>query len=300
MMNIQQKDGNKSTINKSKRQSLWKDVWKRLKKNKGAMAGLIFLIILATVTLLSGFIYDYEEDIIKQDISQALEGPSLKHPFGTDQFGRDIFARVIYGGRYSLPIGFLAVLYGLIIGVILGSIAGFYGGLVEEIIMRINDIIVVIPSFLLMIIIIATLGISLVNLVLAIGIATITRVTRLTRATVLSVRDQEYIEAARAIGAKNSHIIKSHIIPNCFSPILVQATIRVSNSIITASSLSFLGIGIQPPRPEWGTLLSAGRNYIRDHSYMTLFPGLAISLTVIAVNLLSDGLRDALDPKLKY
>lgn len=290
---------NSAVQRKYKKKSLAKESWRRLKKNYGAMASLIFLLVLCTATLLSGIIYDYEEDIIKQDVSQMLQRPSWKHPFGTDQYGRDLFSRVIYGGRASLPVGFLAVAYGLVIGVALGSIAGFYGGYIDEIIMRISDIIVVIPSILFTIVIIAVLGTSLTNLVLAIGIATIPRATRITRAAVFTVRDQEYVEASRAIGAKNSYIIVSHIIPNCFSPILVQTTQRIGQAIISAAGLSFLGIGIQPPTPEWGTLLSAGRDYIRDYSYLTAFPGLVITLTVIAFNILGDGLRDALDPKLK-
>lgn len=210
-----------------------------------------------------------------------------------------MFARIIYGGRYSLPVGFLSVLFAFIIGIFFGSIAGYFGGYLEEAIMRITDIIAVIPSLLFTMLIIAYLGLSLPNLIIALGVSSIPGIIRITRAAVLTVRDQEFIEASRAIGATHAHIIKSHILPNCLSPILVQATLKTGSAIIAASSLSFLGIGVLPPTPEWGALLSAGRSYIREYGYMTLFPGLIITLTVIAFNILGDGLRDALDPKLK-
>jgi peptide/nickel transport system permease protein len=284
---------------KYKKKSFVQETWRRFKKNKGAMVCLTYLIILFTIVALSGVIYDYEADIIKQNLSERLQGPSLKHPLGTDQYGRDLLARIIYGGRFSLPVGFLSVACGFTIGLILGAIAGYFGGLTEEIIMRFADIIVVIPSMLLAILIIAILGVSVANLIFAIGISTIPNIIRITRASILTVRDQEYVEASLAIGANHAHIIKSHILPNCLSPIIVQVTLRIGAALVAASSLSYLGIGVQPPTPEWGALLSAGRAFIRDYGYMTLFPGLVITITVLAFNMVGDALRDALDPKLK-
>lgn len=213
--------------------------------------------------------------------------------------GRDILIRVIYGARYSLSVGLVAVGISIVIGVTLGAIAGFVGGVLENIIMRITDIFIAVPNILLAIAIVSALGQSTLNLMVAIGICSAASFVQVARAAVLTVRSNEYVEAARAIGATNREIIFSHILPNSLAPIIVQATLRVGASIISASSLSFLGIGVPLPAPEWGAMLSSGRNYIRDYSYMTLFPGLAIMLTVVSLNLVGDALRDSIDPKLK-
>ena len=276
------------------------ELWRNLKKNKGAMIGLVIVIILILLAIFAGVIFDYETDVIGQNIGERLQSPSLKHLFGTDEMGRDIFARVIYGTRYSLPIGLVAVLVSVGLGVTLGSIAGYYGGKVENIIMRGADIFASIPHILLAIVVVSVLGQSTINLMIAVGISSTPNFIYVARAAVLTVRNQEYIEASKAIGAKNGRIILTHILPNSLSPIIVQTTLRVGSAIISASSLSFLGLGVPQPAPEWGGLLSAGRKYIRDYSYITLFPGLAIMITVLALNLLGDGLRDALDPKLKH
>jgi len=218
---------------------------------------------------------------------------------GTDEVGRDVFFRLLYGTRFSLSVGIVAVAIALAIGVVLGSIAGYFGGVTEEIIMRATDIFASIPNILMGIVIVAALGASTVNLMIAVGISSVPQFIRVTRAAVLTVRYSDYIEASRAIGLKEARIIFGHIIPNCLSPIIVQTTLRVASAIISASALSFLGLGVPQPSPEWGSMLSSGRQYIRTNSLLTFFPGLAIMITVLALNLLGDGLRDALDPKLR-
>lgn len=274
------------------------EIWHRMKKNKGAMAGLVILIILALVALTVDF-WLPQELINGQNLREKLQGPSLKHFFGTDELGRDLFWRVIYGTRYSLAIGFVAVLISAAVGVPLGAVAGYYGGKLETVIMRIADIFSAIPSILLAIAIVSLLGRTTANLMLAIGIAAVPQFTRVTRASVLTVKSQEYVEAARALGKNDLYIIFKHILPNCLSPIIVQTTLRIAGAIVSASSLSFLGVGVRPPSPEWGALLNAGKDLIMGYSYLCLFPGLAIMITVLAFNMVGDGLRDAMDPKLK-
>jgi peptide/nickel transport system permease protein len=287
------------TPNKYKKRSLWSEVWHRLKKNKGAMLGLFIAIFLIIMALTAPLFLDYETDVIGQHISERLQSPSWKHLFGTDDTGRDILSRIIYGSRYSLSVGFIAVTVSLAIGIPLGSIAGFYGGRIDDIIMRVADIFLSIPTFLLAMVVVAALGQSTFNLMLAVGVTSAPSFVRVTRASVLTVRNQEFVEAARAIGVMDLKIVFRHVLPNSLSPIIVQATMRVGSAIITASTLSFLGMGVSPPTPEWGAMLSNGRTFIRDYSYMTLFPGLAIMVTVLALNMFGDGLRDAIDPRLK-
>jgi peptide/nickel transport system permease protein len=284
---------------KTKKRSMAVEIWQRLLRNKMAMLGLVILVLLALSAIFADFIADYDSKVIAQNISERLQGPSAAHWFGTDEFGRDIFARIIHGGRVSLVVGLISVSVSLIIGGALGAFAGFYGGNVDNIIMRIMDIFLAIPSTLLAITIVAALGTSLVNVMLAIGISGIPNFARIVRAAVMSVKDQEFVESARAIGASNATIIFREIIPNCMAPIIVQATLSVASAILSTASLSFLGLGVQPPSPEWGAMLSSGRNFLRDAIHITLFPGLAIVITILALNLLGDGLRDALDPRLK-
>ena len=230
---------------------------------------------------------------------ERLQGPSAEHWFGTDEFGRDIFARIIHGGRVSLVVGLVSISVSLVVGGCLGAFAGFYGGKVDNIIMRIMDIFLAIPSILLAITIVAALGTNLINVMIAIGISYIPTFARIVRAAVMGVKDQEFVESARAIGASNATIIFREVIPNCMAPIIVQATLSVAGAILSTASLSFIGLGVQPPSPEWGAMLSSGRNFLRDAMHLTLFPGLAIVITILALNLLGDGLRDALDPRLK-
>ncbi len=274
-------------------------VWRQLRRNKGAIIGLILLIVIIIGSLIAPVIYDYDTDVIGMNVRERMQWPSAKHICGTDDLGRDIFARIVYGARYSLAVGFVAVIIALLIGTALGAAAGYIGGIFENVVMRICDIFSSIPSVLMAIAVVSALGKSTANLMLAVGIASTAPFVRVARAAVLVVRGEEYVEAARAIGQPDWKIVAIHIIPNCLSQIIVQATLRVGSAIISAAQLSFLGLGVPAPAPEWGSMLSAGRLYIRDYSYMTLFPGIAIMITVLSLNLLGDGLRDALDPKLK-
>ncbi len=281
------------------RQSQIKIILHNLSKNKGAMIGLFIILALIIVSCLSDVIFDYETEIAGIDISQKLIRPCKEHLFGTDDLGRDIFKRIIYGARYSLGVGVAASFIGLLIGVFFGAIAGYYCGLAEDIIMRANDVLSAVPSILMGIVIVSALGASTFNLMLAIGITSVPQFVRITRASVLTVRNQEYVEALKATGMSEWRIIAFHILPNCLSPIIVQFTLRIASAIIAASSLSFLGLGVPVPAPEWGSMLNLGRQYVRTASYLTIFPGIAIMITVLAFNLLGDGLRDALDPKLR-
>ena len=288
---------NQKKQNKEKKYSFWGDTWKRLKRNRLAMFGLFIIGLLVFCAIFADLIAPY--DYAAQDLMNAYQGPSLQHWFGTDEFGRDILSRVIYGTRISLQIGFIAVGISLIFGGFLGAVAGYYGGKLDNFIMRVMDIIMSIPSILLAISIVAALGSSMTNLMIATGISYIPSYARIVRASILGIKDQEFIEAAKAVGTSDWTIIIRHILPNCLAPIIVQATLGVAFAILTAAGLSFIGLGIAPPTPEWGSMLSTGRNYIRDYWHMTLFPGLAIALTIFALNVLGDGLRDALDPKLR-
>ncbi len=282
-----------------KKRSTWEMVWRQLRKNKGAILGLVLILLMVAIALLAPTMFNYKSQVIKNNIRERMQFPSAKHWFGTDELGRDIFRRVIWGARYSLAVGFVAVIFALVIGVTIGALAGYFGGAFEETVMRICDIFSSIPSVLLAIAVVSALGKSTTNLMIAVGLASAAPFTRVARAAVLMVRDEEYIEAARAIGMNDIQIIWTHVLPNCLSQIIVQATLRVGSAIIAAAQLSFLGLGVPAPAPEWGAMLSTGRQYIRDYSYMTLFPGLAIMLSVLSLNMLGDGLRDALDPKLK-
>lgn len=288
-----------SAVKKPKKRSQFQETMRRLSKNRSAMIGLAIIILVILISVAASIFYDYDTQVISA-VGDRLQHPNLKNPFGTDELGRDIFTRVLYGARYSLSVSFVAVLVSLIIGVPLGAIAGFCGGVIENIIMRFNDILLALPSIFTAIAIVSALGKSTLNLMIAVGVCSICTFAQVTRSAVLTVRNNEYVEAARALGATNLHIIFQHILPNCLAPIIVQTTFRMGQAIISAASLSFLGLGIPLPAPEWGAMLSAGRNYLLGYSYMTLFPGLALLITVIAFNMVGDGLRDALDPKLKH
>lgn len=282
-----------------KKKSQGRETWDRFIRNRGAVVGLVIIIIVVLAALLSGFIYDYEEDVVKLDSPNRLQWPNSKNLLGTDEFGRDLLARIVWGSKYSLSISFAAVVGALLGGGVIGALAGYYGGILDNVLMRIMDIIMAMPMILWAMIIVSVLGSSTINLITALGIAMIPTFARTVRGAVLTVRDQDYIEATKALGAKDSTIVISHILPNCMAPIIVQATLRIAATITSTAALSFLGLGIQQPMPEWGALLSSGRTFIRDSSYLTLFPGLAIMVTILALNLLGDGLRDALDPRLK-
>ena len=280
-----------------KRQSLWLETWHRLRKNKAAVIGLIILVSLVLVAFFADFIAPFSYRA--QDLDSVLLPPNSVNWFGTDNFGRDIFSRVVYGTRISLMIGFIAVGIALVIGGTLGAIAGFYGGIFDNILMRLVDIMLAVPTILLAISIVATLGSSITNLMIAVGISSVPSYARLVRASVMSIKETQYIEAARAMGTRNVKIIIKHVIPNTLAPVIVQATIGVAGAILSAAGLGFIGLGIQPPNPEWGAMLNAGRHFIRDYHHLTTYPGLAIMITILSLNLLGDGLRDVLDPKLK-
>ena len=288
-----------------KQRSLWQDAWRRFKKNRTAMIGLaffLFLIAIAITTLVIDLATGnefYRNNVINQDLFGRLKGPSMAHPFGQDEFGRDMLLRMIWAVRYSLFMGSMAIVLSLICGGILGAVSGYYGKAVDAVIMRAMDILLAIPSMLLATAIVAALGTSLFNVLLAIAISYIPSFARTVRAAVLTVKDQEFIEAARAIGCHDGEIIFKYIIPNAMAPIIVQATMGLAGAILSIAGLSFLGLGIQPPTPEWGAMLSNARTYIRDAWHVTVIPGLGIMLTILALNLMGDGLRDALDPRLK-
>ena len=286
-------------LNEYKGRSLAQETWRRFLKNKGAVVGMIFMVLLLVLACAGDLLYDYNAEIINMNIPEASLAPSLEHLFGTDQLGRDVFARVVYGTRYSLIIGVGSVAVGLIVGLITGSLAGFYGGMWDQLVMRSNDILYSIPNIMLAVVIVQMLGTSIISLVIALSISSATSFAKITRAAVMTIQGQEYVESAYAMGLPTWKIILKHIIPNCLSPIIVQVTLAIGSNIIAASSLSFLGVGVPIPTPEWGTMLSDGRQFIVSEPWMCVFPGLAIMLTVLALNLMGDGLRDALDPKLK-
>ena len=280
-----------------KKRSQIGEIFHRIKRNKGAMAGLTIVAIILIIFICSLFI-DYKA-VTATSSANRFRSPDLQFPFGADNLGRNMFLRTIYGTRYTIVIGFGAAGIATVFGVLLGSFAGYYGGIVDDIIMRASDVLASIPGMLLGMVIVTVLGQSLRNLIIAVGVTAIPVFIRITRASILSLRNQEFIEAAHAIGMSNFRIIFTQVLPNGLSPIIVTFTASLGLSIIVAASLSFLGFGVPVPTPEWGALVSAGRNYIRTSPFLMTFPGLFIMITVLAFNLLGDGLRDALDPKLK-
>ncbi|GLC78807.1 ABC transporter permease subunit [Lacrimispora brassicae] len=269
---------------------------RKFKKQKNAVAALIFVLFLVFLALLGPVLAPY--GINEYDYSSILKGPSGAHLFGTDEFGRDLFSRILNGTRISLTIGLLAVTAGAVCGTILGLLGGYYGGLIDSVIMRICDTLFAFPGIILAIAIVAILGSGLYNVVIAVAVFSTPTFARLVRGRTLALKNTVFVHAARNLGASDARILLKHILPGAVPDIIVQYTMSVGSSILTASSLSFLGMGAQPPTPEWGLLLSNGRTYMMTSVHTTLFPGLAIFLTVLSFNILGDGLRDALDPKL--
>lgn len=282
---------------KVKKHSQWGDVFKRLTRNKLAMAGLVIVVLIILVAVFADFIapYDYKA----QDYANRLAPLSLAHPLGTDEFGRDILSRIIYGARTSMLVALGGVSICLVVGGILGLLAGYFGGWVEVIIMRIMDIFMAIPYLLLAVTIQSALGEGLFNTMLAISLAGMPATCRVLRATIMTIRDQEYIEASIATGSGSLRTMVRHVLPNSLAPLIVETTLKIGAKIMGISSLSFVGLGVQAPIAEWGAMVSSGRLYIRDYAPLVVFPGLAIVITLVAFNVLGDGLRDALDPKLK-
>lgn len=277
------------------RLELYKGFWRRFKKNKSALVGGIVVLFFILVAIFGPMLVSTNPNAT--DIANKLQPPSAEHWFGTDNYGRDIFSRIVHGTGLTLIVGFVSVMIGGIVGVLFGIISGYYGGKVDTIIMRLMDILLAFPGILLALAIVSVLGGSLQNMIIAIGIFSVPTFARIVRGSTLSVRKLEYIDAMRALGASDFRIIFKHILPNVLSPIIVQATLRIATAVLTASGLSFLGLGAQPPTPEWGAMLSAGRSYMAESPHMILIPGLAIVLVVLAFNIFGDGLRDALDPK---
>jgi ABC-type dipeptide/oligopeptide/nickel transport system permease subunit len=280
-----------------KQRSMFRQTLNRLIRNKSAMIGFCLLMIIFILCLLAPVIGP--EGFNAQNLQEKFQPPSWRHPCGTDNLGRDIFIRILYGGRVSLFIGVVSTLFSAVVGIVIGLFSGFYGGRADNIAMRILDILMSMPSILLAITIAAALGTGVNSAIIAIGISAIPIFARLTRAPILQVKNEEYIEAARAISASKIRIMFRHLLPNILSPLIVQTTINVALSIMLAAGLSFLGMGVQPPNPEWGAIITSAKVYIIDHSYMVTMPGIAMALTVIALNLFGDGLRDCLDPRLK-
>jgi len=280
-----------------KRRSMFGEAMRRLLQNHMAMGGLIILVAVILLCLLAGIICPEGYDA--QNIAERFIKPCVRYPLGTDPLGRSLLARVLYGGRISLLIGFVATIIAAFGGISLGAIAAYYGGIVDDVIMRVLDIFSAIPSLLMAIVITASMGSGLFNCMLAVGISSVPNFARMVRGPILSIMDQEFIEAARLIDATDRRIILKHVIPNVLSPIIVQMTMNLASSILLAASLSFLGLGVQAPMPEWGALLSEARQYIAQYPYLVTIPGLAIASVVLSTNLFGDGLRDSLDPRLK-
>ncbi len=285
--------------NNYKKNSQFAEIWRRLKKNKPAMAGLCILIVFVLLAVFADFIADYDTIVIRQNGSIRLQPPSGEHWFGTDEFGRDIFARIVHGARISLTIGLVTTSAAVLVGCLVGASVAYIGGWYDTIVMRICDTMSCIPTMLMALAIVAALGANMPNLLIAIIFANISVYIRFIRSTVLTVVDMDYIEAARACGTGNLRIIRKHILVNVSGPIIVQATQSIAAMILSAAALSFLGMGIQPPRPEWGAMLSSAREYMRTAPYLMVFPGVAIVLSALSLNLFGDGLRDALDPRLR-
>ena len=276
---------------------LWRDAWRQLRRNRAAMAGALVLLLLVVIAIAAPAIAPYGP--AEQDSDHVLEGFSLYHPFGTDNFGRDIFSRVLYGTRISLTVGVLGVCLGLVAGGGLGLIAGHWGGWPDDVLMRFLDLLLAFPQLLLAIMVITVLGVGDTNVIVAIGIFSLPLFARVVRGQILSLKQLDFTLAARAVGAGDVHILIAHLLPNTLATILVIASLRLGTAILTVATLSFLGLGIRPPAPEWGTMLTDGRQFLQIAPQVAVFPGLAIVVTVLAVNLLGDGLRDALDPRVR-
>jgi peptide/nickel transport system permease protein len=296
---VQKYTTRKEFFKQYKKKSRLQEIWNRFLRNKLAVIGLFIFAFIVLVAATAPLIANYDTDAISINVPNRLHSPSAAHIFGTDELGRDIMARIVHGARISLMVGCAAIAFALFVGGALGAVSGYSGGRIDDVIMRCMDVFLCLPDVLLALAIVAAFGTNLMNLTIAIGLAFTPKFARLVRSAVMTVRGIEYVEAARAIGATNTHIITHHVLVNCFAPIMVQVTLYVANAILTISALSFIGLGIQAPIPEWGNMLASGRVYMRDYAYIVIAPGMAIFMTILSLNLLGDGLRDALDPRLK-
>ena len=282
-----------------KNESHFRGTFRQFTKNKTAVLGLIIFVVILFMALSADIFFNYNTDAIKQNADIRMQLPSAEHFLGTDQYGRDMFARIVYGARMSIFISFSSIILTTVIGCALGGVSAYYGGKLETITMRFMDILLAIPGILFAVTLVAALGTSTTNIIIALSASQMPGTARFMRSLVISLRDQEYVDAARVVGTSDFRIMMKHIMPNAFGPILVNATSTVAYLIIAISSMSFVGLGIQSPTPEWGTMLATSKEYITTMPHLVIIPGLAIVITALSINLLGDGLRDALDPRLK-
>lgn len=289
---------NKNVKGNIENKGQWAMVWFRFRKNKLAMFGLVMICILLLMSLTSSLWIDYSR-VYTQNMGSRFQSPNAEHWFGTDQYGRDLFARVMYGGRISLSAGLIVVAIALVLGMVVGGVAGFFGGRVDTILMRLCDIFLAVPRLLLAMAIVSALGQGTEKMLIALSISTFPGFARIVRASILTLRNQEYVEAAKCCGTSSSRIIFKHIIPNGMGPVIVSATLALGGTILGIAALGFLGIGVASPTPEWGTILSENRTNIRYYPYLGLIPGMFIAISVMCLNFVGDGLRDALDPRTK-
>jgi len=288
-----------STSSDIKRRGQLGIIWRQYRKNTLAMVGLIVFLLLVCVAVFSPVFLDYQNDIILMNNKIRLQAPSAEHILGTDQYGRDILFRIIWGSRVSLVVGLFTVGVALLVGGIIGAISGYYGSVIDNFLMRIMDVFLAMPATIMAVAIVGALGPGLINLLIAMSIARIPQFARVVRSSVISICGQEFVEAARACGTKDFRIIMRHILPNCVGPIVVQCTLHMATTILGVAGLSFIGLGIQAPVPERGSMLSEARDFMQTNFNMMLYPGIAIVIAVLSLNLIGDGLRDALDPRLK-
>src|SRR6056297_739130 len=281
---------------KLRSESLWTISFRRLRKSRTAVLGIIIIILFTLIAFFAPYIAPY--DPMEQNFIKSFRPPSAEHYLGTDEFGRDVFSRIIYGARISLQIGFIAVFISLVVGVSVGLAAGYYGGWIDMVVMRLMDLMLSFPYILLALVIMSILGPGIYNAMIAIGIVYVPQYARVVRSSVLSVKKKEYVLAAQALGANDFRIILKHVFLNSMAPIIIQTTLSIGRAIINAAGLSFLGLGAQPPTPEWGAMLSNGQDFLRNAPWIATFPGIAIALLVLGFNLVGDGLRDAFDPRL--
>lgn len=289
----------KSEVRRTKKRSQLGSVWFRFRKNKLAMFGLALLLAMLFFAVFANVFVDYEEDCVFQNMADRLQLHAKGHLLGTDPYGRDMFARIIYGARLSLTLCVTTVLASMAIGSILGSVAAYFGGAVDNVIMRIADVFLAVPQMLMAVTIVSALGAGVLNLGIALTVSMIAPFSRIVRSAVLQVKGQEYIDAAKAYGTKDLRVILKHVLPNAIGPIIVQATLNMANTLLSISALGFIGLGIPAPLPEWGSMLADAKSMMRYYPYLIIYPGLAIIVTVLGFNLIGDGLRDALDPRLK-
>lgn len=282
-----------------KKRSLWSDAWLRMRRSRTAVAGMIIFAVIMVICYSAPLYIDYDTQVIGTDLTMVRKFPAEGHLLGTDELGRDILARIIWGGRTSITIALAATAISSVLGIILGAISAYYGGTTDSIIMRTLDIFLAIPSMLLMITLVSIMAPTTFNLIMAMSISGVPSIARIVRGQMLSVMRNEYVEAVRGMGASPFRIVVKHALPNAISPLISQIVSSVAGEITMISTLSYLGLGVQAPAPEWGAMLSAGQQYLRNQPYLTIFPGIAIVVTVISLTLMGDGLRDALDPRMK-